>query len=379
MSRIRLGPEDFPVGRQLPWPVYDRRGVMMLREGSIIASERQRDTLLMRGAYRDTDAALARAARRTASRVQSPDKRAGPDNPLEHLYPCFSRLHMAFHKIEAGESDGLDGLMKLAGHLDRLYAQFPDAMVGAVHLVHEYDYVLCHPVHCAILCRLMADDLGFESAHRHSLLAAALAQNLGMFRLQERLQRQTSPLTEEQKAELRRHPERSALMLEEVGCRDQLCLRAIRQHHERIDGGGYPAGLKGEEVSVEAQLVSLSDRYGAMISARAYREALQPREVLREFYAGAGGETDTELVQRMIARLGVYPPGSFVRLSNGEEAVVIQRGPKSHLPVVGVYIEADGTPLRRARTRHCDEDVAVEAVVRPNARIAMELGELWNR
>lgn len=380
MSRLKLGREDLPVGRQLPWSIYDRRGVMLLRQGSVIASDRQRETLLMRGAYRDSDATLAQAAaaRKAAGRSRVPEARSEARNPLERLYPSFSRLHTAFFKVEAGDPEGLAGLVKLARHLDELFAEAPDAMVGAVHVVHEYDYVLCHPVHCALLCLLLGRDLGFDRERRESLVLAALAQNFGMFRLQERLQRQTSSLSEAQRAELRAHPDESARMLEAVGCRDEHCLGIIRQHHERLDGGGYPRALSGDELLVEAQLVSLSDRYGAMISARPYAEARQPREVLQEFYVAAGGEAQPELVQRLIAALGVYPPGSFVSLDSGEEAVVLRRGERSHQPWVGIYIGADGIAFRRPRICQCGDGLQVRAIARPNPAIAMELGDLWH-
>ena len=102
------------------------------------------------------------------------------------------------------------------------------------------------------------------------------------------------------------------------------CTRQIVvEHHERIDGSGYPFGLRADKLSRAGQIVAITDAYDEMLSGR-NQAMLQPVEVLRQlFIQSNAGALDRELVERIIRCLGVYPIGSLVELNTGERGIVV--------------------------------------------------------
>jgi HD-GYP domain-containing protein (c-di-GMP phosphodiesterase class II) len=133
-----------------------------------------------------------------------------------------------------------------------------------------------------------------------------------------------------------------------MGVTDEKWLLCVEQHHERRDGTGYPKGLTDFLLSAEA--LGLIDRYCALISHRRDRPAMSPNRTARELYLMAGCD-ERDCVSRLIKAFGLYPPGSVVRLENGEIAVVMRRGQQSNTPKVATIISANGVklgdPIRR--------------------------------
>ena len=119
--------------------------------------------------------------------------------------------------------------------------------------------------------------------------------------------------------------------------------RVVLDHHERIDGSGYPSGAVGGDLSVDSQLVALTDSYDDMLSGR-NQTALQPTEVLRQLYLHANtGSVDRDLVEKVIRSLGVYPICSVVELNTGERGVVIATNRTAALkPTVRVIMSRSG-------------------------------------
>lgn len=376
MALVAASFNEIVVGDRLAHSLYDEKGRLLLREGAFITTQRQRDALMMRGVFRYKDTADTKSA--SAQPVPQTDPIYDDyAYPFERIDALIQRLSVAFSGLQQGSEQAAQSIVELAGVLQRLYKQHPDAMLGAVHLTHEYDYTLCHPVHCAILAQMMAVALGYEAERQESLIAAALTQNIAMMRLQEELQKQEAPLTDEQRREVHAHPERAVAMLRAAGVTDELWLQIIMQHHEKPDGSGYPNQLSGDEVLEEAQLLALADRYAASISARSYRDGMQPREGLRTIYMAQDKICRADLAQRFIKEIGVYPPGSFVKLVNGETAVVIRRGGPLQ-PTVASYIGPRGAPLMRAFRRDTSRDnYRIVDSVWPDPSIQINLTSVW--
>ncbi len=339
MARILVVSADLPVGEPLRWPVYDRAGRMLLQRGMRISAE-QREALLQRGLYRDTD----------VETDGSYSGAGGPDlaSPFQRFSALVQRLSRAFDAIHAASPDTPQRIERLVADLQTLCTEYPDAMLAVVHLEHSYDYNVGHPIRCAVLCAMMAVTLEYEPQRTQSLLAAALTQNVGMLALQATLQKQPGQLSEEQRAAVREHPRKSVEMLRAAGVSDELWLRTVLQHHERISGEGYPAGLSGEAAIEEtARILALSDRYTALVSARRTRPAMTAREGLKLLYMGQDSDCGAVLTQTFIRALGIYPPGSFVVLTNGEVGVVSHRGRDAMRPIVASLLSPNKTPYPR--------------------------------
>jgi len=135
-------------------------------------------------------------------------------------------------------------------------------------------------------------------------------------------------------------------MLAAAGVDDPLWLAAVEQHHERVDGSGYPNGLT--DVAEFAQALQVVDVFTAKLAARSSRSPLPPDVAAREIFTASAGHP---LVAALVKEFGIYPPGCFVRLASGETAIVIQRGASVTTPVVACLTRPNGQPVMRPQRR----------------------------
>lgn len=370
MVMVQINSGELRVGSRLTWPVYDGNNRLLLQKGVTISSERQLESLLRRGIYR------------------APGKPAQPNpprplddhaSPFEHLDDLMQRIPGVFKALLEGRAGAGERVAQLTKTLRELYRRWPDAMLGAVHLCHEQNYVHCHPIHSALLAEMLACKLEYEDTRRDSLVAAALTQNIGMLQLQDHLQHQTVPLTDAQQAAVRQHPERAVQLLEAAGISDPTWLRAVLEHHEHPDGRGYPRGLQCTEIAEEAAIIALADRYTAMISARSYRQSMDAIAALKSFYLNRGDQTEERLTVLFIRELGIYPPGSFVKLNTGEVGVVVKRGKTALTPTVSAYQAPRGAPYPSPFRRDCaTESYEIQQPYSLDPKLPMSLTALWS-
>jgi hypothetical protein len=189
---------------------------------------------------------------------------------------------------------------------------------------------------------------------RQRLLAAVLSCNLGQWHEQAALAR-PGPLPAELLAVVQAHPARSHALLRASGVDDPLWLELVLQHHERPDGSGYPQGLRGAAINPLAQLLSLADIYCAMVLPREYRTGIRAQQAVRQIFLARGQAVDAGLAADFIGEIGVFPPGSFVRLANGETGVVVRRGaPRRESPLVScIRSPRGGEYVASAASRLC--------------------------
>lgn len=236
-------------------------------------------------------------------------------------------------------------------------------------------------LYAAVLCELIGRQAGMTSSARLLLVCAALTQDIGMLDLQEdRLDKQATELTDAQRRQIQKHPLNGVKILTQAGVKDAIWLSAVEQHHERIDGKGYPQALSGEQISQAARILSLADIYVAMARPRGDRAALLPREAMKQIFHSRGEHIDADLAKVLISVLGTQPPGSWVRLANNEVAVVIRRSDIPAFPLVGSVLSAAGEHLERAVLRDTsDRDFSMLEMVKApfHFNLSAVLKPLW--
>lgn len=357
------------VGKAMAWPAYDRNGRLLLQQGEIISSRRQLEILLKRGLYR-------RASDRHGGADAPLDH--PPSNPFEVLADLRQRIPSLTSALLLGQEEARDRAARISRDLQTLCEFAPDAALGSIHLCKDVPYSVCHPLHTALLCELVGKRAGFEVGERQALICAALTQNLAMLDLQDRLRQQPEALRPEQRATVDAHPARSVEILRSAGVEDPIWLSAVEQHHERLDGSGYPRGLRGEQICTHARLLAVTDRYTAMVSERAYRPAMTAKTALRHFLDDSQTQFDPQFRVMMIKELGIYPPGSWVRLANGEIGVVVKRREHATQPVVGATVNARGGPyVRPMRRETANESYRIEEVL-PSRNLSFNPATLWS-
>ncbi len=160
--------------------------------------------------------------------------------------------------------------------------------------------------HCSRIERLalqIGDRLGLSGDRLIALSYAAYLHDVGKVKVPDEILNKPGPLTDVEWDEMRRHPDYGAEMLREKEFLTDAA-KIVRAHHERYDGTGYPRGLKGEEIPIEARIIAVVDAYDAMTSDRPYRKALTKEQAIEELKKNAGTQFDPRVVTAFLAVIG---------------------------------------------------------------------------
>ncbi|MGQ9570349.1 MAG: HD domain-containing phosphohydrolase [Thermodesulfovibrionales bacterium] len=168
------------------------------------------------------------------------------------------------------------------------------ALIRAIDAKDHYTFD--HSEHVAKLSSAIADKMGFSKIMKDKLEHAAIMHDIGKIGINEQLLRKESILTEEEHAEMRKHPEIGARIVRAVPFLEDT-IDVILYHHERFDGSGYPEGLKGDKIPLSARIVSIADTIDAMMRDRPYRNALSHSQLMDELLKGADTQFDPEIIR----------------------------------------------------------------------------------
>jgi len=333
-------------GTILPWPIYDHAGHLLLNKGQRIESVAQSESLLARGLYRGWlpgERELAELElQQQAFTVPLADR---SDELRDRLKQIFKLLLLPHNPERPAEPR----VRRLAQMLQELCDFDNDAAIAAVHLFLNRNYYLDHPLHAALLITLLSQQLNLDQAARESLVCAALTHDIGILQLQQQLDKQSTPLSETQRIEVNQHPGKGVQRLQLHEINDPIWLDAVLHHHERLDGSGYPDSVAGDALSLYARMLAITDMYSAMVRPRAHRGAIESRQTLRTLFMERGATIDEHLTSLLVSTLGLYPPGTLLRLDNGEIGLVVRRGDKASEPLIHVVINQQGHPLALPR------------------------------
>lgn len=373
IDKQRLTASHVKVGRPLPGDVFDENDHLLLSAGYVIANESLLNTLLARGLYVDISTFEAHYNSPATLAAEPAAKKFDPFLIRDSLK---KRLNRALRDL-CREPDAIGRIKEIAAATHELATTDPDGAIAAGLLDDDENYAVRHSVLTAILCDLAAQELGWPVDKRESVVCAALSMNATMLDQQNKLVNQAVPLNPQQKELVREHPQTAAGRLREAGVLDPLWLDAVLEHHEREAGAGYPRGLAAPGEA--GQLVRLADAFGALITARGDRKAMTPPQAVRTLLAQEGGGHDAALAATLVKVLGLFPPGTFVKLANGEVAVVHRRGAAPNTPLVASITSSTGNPYMKPvqrDTRSKDYTIA-GLTLRGKLTTGYDLGILW--
>ena len=229
----------------------------------------------------------------------------------------------------------------------------------------------------------VADRLGIEPLRREQLLFASLLHDVGKIGISERILLKPAALTPEELGIVKLHPRIGYHIVQQVPALDPMAL-GILHHHERFDGGGYPAGLRGEEIPLEARIICVADAFSAMTAERPYRRRMSMIEACAELERSAGTQFDPEIVRVFVDEVRKNLPGED-RLRELEAALdypELQRQRDGNEPILGYGPLALTDNLTMLYTRRYLHETAEaetrrsEARGRPFGVVLVELAEI---
>jgi len=209
--------------------------------------------------------------------------------------------------------------------------------MSVVRSIDEYTFE--HSVNVCILSLIIGSALHYSREDLHRLGVGALLHDLGKIHMPE-LVRKEGSLTP---GEWERMKEHTTLGFNDLRRHFDLSLLSAHvayQHHERLDGSGYPRGLKGSEIHEFGLISAVADVYDAMNADRPYRSRREPQEAAEELRQQAGKTLHPEMVKKLLEKVALYPTASIVLLSSGEVGVVVGQTDDPARPRVRVVADA---------------------------------------
>lgn len=193
----------------------------------------------------------------------------------------------------------------------------------ALTMIKSYDeYLFNHSVNVGTLAMALGESLGLDGKELKELGLGALLHDLGKIRVPEEVTRKPGKLTEEEWVLMKQHPDEGVGILKEMGVTSEIALHVVREHHVRFDRTGYPPLSPEEKVHPYSMLITVADTYDALTTLRPYQKSFEPNEAITLMKTLSGSSFDPPVFERFVEMLGIYPPGTAVRLTTREIAVV---------------------------------------------------------
>ncbi len=234
-----------------------------------------------------------------------------------------------------------------------------DALIALSKLRKINDYVHNHSMSVCILMSTFAKHLGYKSGIIREIGVGAMLHDVGTASMPPEILNKTSDLSKEEFEIIKEHVKQGRTLLEKTSGISDVIIEMAYQHHERLDGSGYPNAIKGEEISYFGKAIAIVDVYDALTSQRCYRRWITPTEALRVLYDNKGTEFDPDLVDKFIQCIGVYPVGSLLRLDSGLLGFVVSHNETSMLePVLRIVYDSK---TESKLTSPYDLDLSVES------------------
>jgi putative nucleotidyltransferase with HDIG domain len=230
--------------------------------------------------------------------------------------------------------------------LAQAVSQNRTALIALTALKNYDNYTFTHMVNVSVLTMAQARALGLDGTPLRELGLAALMHDMGKVRTPTEILNKPDKLTDEEFSIMRRHVVDGAEILRRTPEMPAVAPVVAFEHHLRIDGTGYPFGVKRQGLNLGTMLCSIADVYDAMRSQRAYQQAFPTDRILAVMKRNDGMQFDQHLVRRFTQLVGIYPPGNLVRLDNGALAVVLKvHAPDPYRPRVRVVVDERGQKL----------------------------------
>lgn len=220
-----------------------------------------------------------------------------------------------------------------------------NAMFWLARIKNQDAYTAEHCLRVAIFAIAFAKFMGLPEDDLEVVGLCGLLHDIGKLKVPDAILNKPGPLAPEEMAEMRRHTQLGHQLLAADNSLDSIVADVSLQHHERLDGKGYPNQLASHQISRFARLITIVDVYDAVTSDRCYQAGRSPADAMGIIYRGRGEQFDADMVEAFIRMVGIYPPGSLVELKNGEVGLVVGCHPQRKLkPRLELLLDKDKQP-----------------------------------
>lgn len=236
-----------------------------------------------------------------------------------------SIVHDMMKEARMGKQVNLQALEPMAENI--IYSVFRNshAITGVSRIKTKDEYTFMHCVSVAGLMATFAREMKMSDEVVYQVAMGGLIHDIGKTMIPDHILNKPGKLEDDEMVIMKKHVNHSEEILKTTYGLSTYALDVTMQHHERVDGTGYPLGLKSDEISTIGKMSAIVDVYDALTSVRVYKEAWEPTFTLRKMLEWSDHHFDKELVHAFIRCLGIYPVGSVVELESGLIAIVLDQ------------------------------------------------------
>ena len=246
-------------------------------------------------------------------------------------------LQSMFSDVRLGRPVEKDSALRLVQDMRLSIQRNPHALISLARIKTADNYTYLHSMAVCALMMALAQRMQMSEEEVRLAGLSGLLHDVGKCRIPLRILNKPGALTPEEWRIMQDHSTLGAQLLRPLDVPD-LVLQACLHHHEKMDGSGYPSGLKGEQIHPLARMAAICDIYDAVTSDRPYKQGWPPAQALQRMTQWCGNHLDKAIFEQFVQTVGIYPIGSLVRLSTDQLAVVIDATSQSLLtPQVRVF------------------------------------------
>jgi HD-GYP domain-containing protein (c-di-GMP phosphodiesterase class II) len=272
------------------------------------------------------------------------------EQELQHADESFGAaidmLGAVMHDIRVGKGLEIEAVESVVEDLVESIIRHPGALqlVSRMREADESSYT--HALQVAVLLASFGRELGYSREQLTYLGQVGMLLDVGKLRIDEHILNKPGNLTPAEFEEVKRHVQYGLEIVESSGVAHPDLVAGVAEHHERLNGSGYPRGLLDAEISPIGKMAGIVDSFSALTSFRSYAQPVSPYDAMQMLQGWADTYFNAGLVELFIQAIGIFPVGTLVELSTGEYAVVLEQGRRRRLkPKVLVVSSPDKTPL----------------------------------
>lgn len=256
-----------------------------------------------------------------------------------------SHIKLLLTSVQLGQALSTKETQNIVSECVTKVMQNPNAILWLTRLKSYDDYTAEHSINVSLLAIALGRHMGMDHWDLENLGICALLHDIGKMNVPDEILNKPSRLTTEEFSEMAKHTLYARKLLMERSDIYPGAVDVAYNHHERLDGKGYPRGIDASRISLFTRIVTIVDAYDAMTSDRCYKKGMSSLDALRLINKNKGTQFDAEVAQKFIAMIGLYPPGYLMEMMNGEVGIILSHDKGFQLrPKVIMVLNANKEP-----------------------------------